>query len=236
MFLVHSLTSYIEEGEGGGREEGDEGVMREGERRGLEWPPPKRRRRMRRKQGKRQRCREIQAGAENIQDFDSLSSESSESSVIPPSPPPQLHTSTPSHPRRSMTIRDFPNLAYTNPITTSSLEYMNIATPPSSPELTATTYEQPFSKTTTGAWIKQISVESPGNVTNNTTHCLNDTVLRALGNTSEGGRKGKGRRGRMVPGGLAEAVERVAQRESSEIIFWEHRARKIEDYDIGTYI
>lgn len=234
MFLVHSLTSDIEEGEGGGREEGDEGVMREGERRGLEWPPPKRRRRrMRRKQ---ERCREIQAGAENIQDFDSLSSESSESSVTPPSPPPQLHTSTPSHPRRSMTIRDFPNLAYTNPNTTSSPDYMNIATPPSSPELTATTYEQPFSKTTTGAWIKQISVESPGNVTNNTTHCLNDTMLRALGNTSEGGRKGKGRRGRMVPGGLAEAVERVAQRESSEIIFWEHRARKIEDYDIGTYI
>ena len=177
----------------------------------------------------------VQAGADSIQEYDSLSSESSESSVphtCRPSPPPQLHTSTPTHP---MTIRDFPNLVY-NPITTPTPEYMNIATPPSSPELTATTEQY---KTTTSAWIKQIPLESEelaGAASNDTTHCLNDTALRTLGHSGGSGKRGRWGKGRVVPGGLAEAVEKVAQRESSEVTFWEHRTRQIQDSDIGIRI
>ena len=180
----------------------------------------------------------FQTGAENVPDFDSFSSDSSDCSVPRPSPPPHLPTSTPTHARRPMTIRDFPNLAC-DPIAASTPEYMSIATPPSSPELTATTeVEHSLGKTTTSAWMKQIPLEceeSPSRaVANETMHCLNDTALQGLGQSGEGGRRGTGRRGRkVVLGGLAEAVERVTQRESSEVTFWEHRARKMKDSDIG---
>ena len=129
-----------------------------------------------------------------------------------------------------------------DPVTTPTPEYMNIATPPSSPELTATApAEGSLGKTTTSEWMKQITLEpeelAAGAVANDTIHCLNDTALQGLCHSGEGERRGvgrgRGRRGRVVPGGLAEAVERVAQRESSEVTFWEHRARKMNDADIG---
>ena len=128
-------------------------------------------------------------------------------------------------------------------IATPTPEFMSIATPPSSPELTLTTQaEKSLGKTTTttmscttSAWIKQIPIEPDeftGGAANDTTHYLDEMTMKALGHSGEGGRRGRRRKGRMVPGGLGEALERVAQRESSEVTFWEHRARKIQDSDI----
>ena len=63
---------------------------------------------------------------------------------------------------------------------------------------------------------------------------LSDSVLvRGLG---ESVGRGRGRRGKAVAGGLAALAETVAQRERSEVAFWEHRARQMDDSNIGIVI
>ena len=193
----------------------------------------------------------IQAGVESIQQFDSWSSDSSEhldTHTYPPSSPlPHLHTSTPthSHHTHSMTIRDFCTVASAaDQIATPTPEYKSIATPPSSPEL-ATTVKPLSSGTSASVWMRGITLESGetsavGAASDETMQCLNNTTLRGLGDSVESERRrrrvGRRRRGRVVPGGLAEAAERVAQHQNSEVAFWEHRARKIEDSEIGIII
>ena len=119
---------------------------------------------------------------------------------------------------------------------TTSEEYNNIVTPPSSPEMNT---DKRSSRTTTSEWIRQITLESNDSTTSHGVDSSNNTTLAGLGDSAEKERKvgrwgmGKRRKGRVVPGGLADAVERVSLRESSEITFWEHRARHINDADIG---
>lgn len=70
----------------------------------------------------------------------------------------------------------------------------------------------------------------------NTMLGLNETVLlRGVGESGESVRRGRGRRGKVMAGGLAALVETVAQRERSEIAFWEHRARQMDDSNTGIY-
>ena len=173
----------------------------------------------------------------NIQEFDSQSSESSEAIPPPascssplmhhPSPPPHLHTSTPTHPHRSLTIRDFANL--TCPIVSEPTpEDLSITTPPSSPDLVSVkplTNKAKVMKTS--VWMKQIPLDPEG--------CLEETHMSLINNETAGllqhrdsEKRGRGRGRKVVPGGLEEGLLHVIQRENSEITFWEHCSRKME--------
>ena len=191
----------------------------------------------------------LQNMVESIQEFDSLSSESSEatppphphSHQHPQSPPPLLHTSTPTVPRHTLITRGFPTLASTAaPLTP---EFMSIATPPSSPEMDPVAAEETsVCKTKTSAWIKQIPSELVDSTLSDATHHFNDSLMRTPHGDHGGRRRGKGKgkgrgrgRGRrVVPGGLAEQLQQLEQREGSEVTFWEHRARRVEEKDVGT--
>ena len=126
-------------------------------------------------------------------------------------------------------------------MTTPTPEYQSIVTPPSSPEATPPDKRSGVKQTTASEWARQITLESgelgvgPACV-DNTMLGLNETVLlRGLGEIGEGVRRGRGRRGKVVTGGLAALAETVAQREKSEIAFWEHRARQMDDSNTGIY-
>lgn len=96
-------------------------------------------------------------------------------------------------------------------------EYMSIETPPSSPELSQMGQpcldnqldQSDISRTKTSDWIKQVSID---------TNQYNQSSL----SKSDSAKKLKRRK--FVPGGLAERLQRVIQRENSEIRFWEHRS------------
>ena len=140
-----------------------------------------------------------------------------------------------------MTLREFRSLLSDNdPHTTPATpEYQSIVTPPSSPEAT------PHSKrsgVTTSEWVRQIALESYEQLgVVSTAGGVDDTMfglseVRGVGESGDSvgrGRGGRGRRGKVVAGGLAALAETVAQREKSEIAFWEHRARNMDDSNTG---
>ena len=102
-------------------------------------------------------------------------------------------------------------------------EYMSIVTPPSSPELG----HSDLSRTKTSDWIKQLHVESMESNQCDQSH-LSETMKTPL----DSAKKSRGKR--FVPGGLAEQLQRVIQRENSEITFWEHRSKRLqEEKDAG---
>ncbi len=49
--------------------------------------------------------------------------------------------------------------------------------------------------------------------------------------------QGSSRRGRRryIEGGLAEALERVVQKEEMEVTFWEQRVKTLQDSEVGEY-
>ena len=101
-------------------------------------------------------------------------------------------------------------------------EYMNIETPPSSPELNQS--HQPyhsdlldqsdFNRTKTSDWLKQVSIDA------------NQSDQLSLSRSDSA--KKSSRRRKFVLGGLAERLQRIIQRENSEITFWEHRSLKTQ--------
>ena len=120
---------------------------------------------------------------------------------------------------------------------TPTPEYQSIVTPPSSPEATPPAKRSGVKQS---EWVRQITLESDelGVTTagaDDTMFGLSETVLRGQGEGVESGGRGmvRGRKGRVVAGGLAAAAEMVAQRERSEIAFWEHRARHLDDSTTG---
>lgn len=104
---------------------------------------------------------------------------------------------------------------------------MNIATPPSSPE--ASVFD--LNKTKTSDWIKQVALESLESSRGCDMSHINDTTMRTPYHNDSSSRRSRVKK--LVPGGLAEQLQRVVQYEASEITFWEHRAKKLEDKDIG---
>ena len=104
---------------------------------------------------------------------------------------------------------------------------MNIATPPSSPEASISD----LSRSKTSDWIKQVALESLVSSRGCDTSHINDTTMRTPYHNDSSSRRGRAKK--LVPGGLAEQLQRVIQYEASEITFWEHRAKKLEDQDIG---
>ena len=161
------------------------------------------------------------------------------------------HTSTPAeqhvhhyHQQHLKTVRDFCShlTSIDLPVTTPTPEYQSIVTPPSSPEATPPSKRSEV-KQTTSEWLRQIPLEvndltSAAGV-DETVLGLNETVLRGLSEgvgsvrRERGGRRRRGRR--VVTGGLAAAVEMLEQREASEIAFWEHRARNMDDSSASMY-
>ena len=178
----------------------------------------------------------------NIQEFDSLSSESSEatptcsSPLLHPSPPAHLHTSTPTPtlPHRPLTIRDFPKLAC--PIVNEPTpEYLSIATPPSSPDTpTAEESSNKTAATKTGSWIRQISRYREDCLEE--TVQMNETAGPLFQHGSDSGRRGRGRGGKVVSGGLEEGLLQLIQREDSDVTFWEHCSRRMGSSGRGIYI
>ena len=126
-------------------------------------------------------------------------------------------------------------------IATPTSEYQSIVTPPSSPEATSPYKRSGVKQTTASEWVRQFTLESDelgaSTIGVGDTICgLSDSVLvRGLGESVGRGR-GRGRRGKAVAGGLAALAETVAQRERSEVAFWEHRARQMDDSNIGIVI
>ena len=124
-------------------------------------------------------------------------------------------------------------------IATPTPEYQSIVTPPSSPEATSPYKRSGVKHTTASEWARQITLESDELGASTTgvgdTVCgLSDSVfVRGLG---ESVGRGRGKRRTAVAGGLAALAETVAQRETSEIAFWEHRARQMDDSNTGIVI
>ena len=202
-----------------------------------------------------------QGVAENIQEFDSCSSDEG-SPLEPPHLLSTLHTSTPvttvtspphtstpaphhtltRHQQHSMTLRDFCSHLTTADLhmATPTPDYQSIVTPPSSPEATPPSKRSEVKLTTASEWVKQITLESDdlgvtsGASLDKTMLGLNDTVMRGVCDGGEGVRRG-GRRGRVVAGGLAAALDMVEQRERSDITFWEHRARHMDNSNTGIH-
>ena len=95
-------------------------------------------------------------------------------------------------------------------------EYMSIETPPSSPELNQPYHcdqldQSDINRTKTSEWLKQVSVD------------MNQSDRLSLSRSDSAK---KPRRKKFVSGGLAEHLQRIIQRENSEISFWEHRSAK----------
>ena len=107
---------------------------------------------------------------------------------------------------------------------------MSITTPPSSPEDSTSIAD--FSKTKTSEWIKQVQLESLES-TKSELSCLNETVMKTPHHRSESASSKRVRGRKFVPGGLAEQLLSVIQRENSEITFWQHKAKRIEEKDVG---
>ena len=93
-------------------------------------------------------------------------------------------------------------------------ENMDIETPPTSPDTPPTSPECGHSnnnRSKATEWIRQVSMES----NRFDQSCVMKTPVDS------------GKRGRVkhfVVGGLAERMQRIIQRENSEITFWEHRS------------
>ena len=78
-----------------------------------------------------------------------------------------------------------------------------------------------ISRTETSEWIKQVSID--GNQRDQLSLSKSDSAK-------------KSRRKKFVPGGLADQLQRIIQRENSEITFWEHRlANAQQDNQQGMY-
>ena len=150
----------------------------------------------------------------DIIDSDSYSSdEPEEEEGIRPRPfEPRPLAATPSETRSKIPI----SMAtlYVDPC--DPPEYMSIETPPSSPELNQPYHcdqldQSDINRTKTSEWLKQVSVDV--NQSNQLSLSRSDSAK-------------KPRRKKFVLGGLAERLQRVIQRENSEISFWEHRSAK----------
>ena len=148
-------------------------------------------------------------GVVDIIDSESFSSEEEEEEVRPrPFEPLPLPT-TPSGSCSKIPISMA--MLYVDP--SDPPEYMNIETPPSSPELNQSNQlylndQSDISRTKTSEWIKQVSID--GNQRDQLSLSKSDSAK-------------KSRRKKFVPGGLADQLQRIIQRENSEITFWEHR-------------
>ena len=97
-------------------------------------------------------------------------------------------------------------------------ENMDIETPPTSPETPPTSPECGHSnsnRTKATEWIRQVSIES-----NQSNQYNQSCVSESMKTPVESGKKGRGKY--FVVGGLAERMQRIIQRENSEITFWEH--------------
>lgn len=178
-------------------------------------------------------CR-IQVLTENIDEFESDTDASPTfSQSHSQSPPPSLRTITPIVTPKTP-VRCKPPISRGLPPSLQSFigtldstsEDVNIGTPPSSPEASVSD----LSKTKASDWIKQIALESLEGCDMSNLH---DTMTRT---PYHGDSVKRGRGKKLVPGGLAEQLQRVIQREASEITFWEHKAKKLEEREIGMYV
>ena len=89
-----------------------------------------------------------------------------------------------------------------------------------------------LSRTKASDWIKQIARESLDSSRGCDVSHLHDTTMRTPYH-GDSVKRSKGKK--LVPGGMAEQLQRVVQREASEITFWEHKAKKLEEKDIGMH-
>ena len=179
-------------------------------------------------------------GGDGIVDFDSSSSGGN--ATPPPStrsPPHTLTSFTPSHlapshkpPLRTQaSLKKMSNSDKRTPLPSFDLsscreDYTSIATPPSSPELHYNISSS--SRTKTSEWIKQVRLDSLDS-TRADERTLNETVLSKY--QPDSAKKGRGRK--IVAGGLAERLQRVIQHTASEVTFWEHRAKRMKEREIG---
>ena len=98
-------------------------------------------------------------------------------------------------------------------------EDLSIESPPSSPELSHMT------RIKATDWIKNVSVESHED------DDVNETMKTPIDSSK------RGRSKRFVSGGLAEQLQRIIQRENSDITFWEHRSVNPEmEQEDGMYV
>ena len=151
-------------------------------------------------------------------------SDSIESSSGDDSHQVNVHTATPS--TSHIITRGFPvSMATLYSEDKQPPDYMAIETPPSSPQTPIALPDAHISRTKATDWIKHVSIESNQS---DQSH-LGDSVKTSV----DSGKRGRGKR--FVCGGLAERMQRIIQRENSEITFWEHRStRQLEDQHPGT--
>ena len=106
-------------------------------------------------------------------------------------------------------------------------DHMDIETPPTSPETPPISPECGHShidRTKATEWIKHVSMESNQS-------CVSEPMKTPVDS-------GKRRRSKnFVAGGLAERMQKIIQRENSEITFWEHHsARQHETGNVFTAV
>ena len=108
-------------------------------------------------------------------------------------------------------------------------EYMTIETPHSSPELNQSNLlyhddqldQSNISRIKTSEWLKQVSINAN----------QSDQLSLSRSDSAK-----KSRRKKFVPGGLAEQLQQILQRENSEITYWEHSLAKTQqDSQQGMY-
>ena len=173
---------------------------------------------------------------QDLVDIDDSESFSSNEEMEPRPFEPHPLTTTPPKSHSSKISRGIPiSMAtlYVEP--DNPPEYMSIETPPSSPELyqSSQLYQadqfdhSDVSRTKTSEWIKHVSFES--NQCDQS--CLNETMKTPVDSAK------KSRRKKFVLGGLAEQLQRIIQRENSDITFWEHRSAKAQqDSEQGMFL
>ena len=105
-------------------------------------------------------------------------------------------------------------------------DHMDIETPPTSPETQPTSPECGHSdtnRTKATEWIRQVSIE----VRNQFDQSY---ISEPMKTPVDSGKRGRGKH--FVGGGLAEKMQRIIQRENSDITFWEHHSTTRQETDI----
>ena len=132
------------------------------------------------------------------------------------------------HPFRSSSVTTHTsNISRVIPISMAALytesddppEYMSIESPPSSPEDS----HAHFNRTKTTEWLKNVSLES-----NQFDQSCHSESMKTPVDSAK-----KSRNKKFIAGGLADKLQKLIQRENSEITFWEHQSTRQEEEGLG---
>ena len=82
----------------------------------------------------------------------------------------------------------------------------------------------------TSEWLKQVGCETPPHSSAGRDARLADS---ALASSTGSERKRRGKHGfKVVAGGLADQLQRLVQRESTELSFWQHKNRRKKETEL----